>query len=141
MKNHIKIIKWRENMRFFLILLISCFSGIFAGMGMGGGTFLIPLLSLIFSVPQIICQSTNVLCFVVLASICTVIYIKNKLVDFKALICIAIPASLIAFFASLFALKMSSELLGILFACFIILVGVFYFVKTVVTIVKNKKQS
>ena len=128
-------------MRFFLILLISCFSGIFAGMGMGGGTFLIPLLSLIFSVPQIICQSTNVLCFVVLASICTVIYIKNKLVDFKALICIAIPASLIAFFASLFALKMSSELLGILFACFIILVGVFYFVKTVVTIVKNKKQS
>ena len=128
-------------MRFFLILLISCFSGIFAGMGMGGGTFLIPLLSLIFSVPQIICQSTNVLCFVVLASICTVIYIKNKLVDFKALICISIPASLIAFFASLFALKTSSELLGILFACFIILVGVFYFVKTVVTIVKNKKQS
>lgn len=128
-------------MRFFLILLISCFSGIFAGMGMGGGTFLIPLLSLIFSVPQIICQSTNVLCFVVLASICTIIYIKNKLVDFKALICIAIPASLIAFFASLFALKMSSELLGILFACFIILVGVFYFVKTVVAMVKNKKQS
>ena len=128
-------------MRFFLILLISCFSGIFAGMGMGGGTFLIPLLSLIFSVPQIICQSTNVLCFVVLASICTVIYIKNKLVDFKALICIAIPASLIAFFASLFALKMSSELLEILFACFIILVGVFYFVKTVVAMVKNKKQS
>lgn len=141
MKKHIKMIKWRENMRFFLILLISCFSGIFAGMGMGGGTFLIPLLSLIFSVPQIICQSTNVLCFVVLASICTVIYIKNKLVDFKALICIAIPASLIAFFASLFALKMSSELLGILFACFIILVGVFYFVKTVVAMVKNKKQS
>ncbi len=130
-----------ENMRFFFILLISCFSGIFAGMGMGGGTFLIPLLNLIFSVPQIICQSTNVLCFVVLAAICAVIYIKNKLVDFKALICIAIPASLIAFFASLFALKISSDLLGILFACFIILVGVFYFVKTVIAMVKNKKQS
>ncbi len=128
-------------MRIFLILVISSFSGIFAGMGMGGGTFLIPLLSLIFSIPQIICQSTNVLCFVVLAIICAVIYIKNKLVDFKALICIAIPASLIAFFASLFALKINSNLLGILFACFIILIGIFYFAKTIILIVKNKNQS
>lgn len=128
-------------MRIFLILVISSFSGIFAGMGMGGGTFLIPLLSLIFSIPQIICQSTNVLCFVVLAIICAVIYIKNRLVDFKALICIAIPASLIAFFASLFALKINSNLLGILFACFIILIGIFYFAKTIIIIVKNKNQS
>lgn len=128
-------------MRIFLILLISCFSGIFAGMGMGGGTFLIPLLSLLFDVEQIICQSTNVLCFVVLAIICSIIYIKNKLVDYKALLCIAIPASIISFFASLFALKIDSKLLGILFACFIILIGIFYFVKTIIVMVKNKKKS
>ena len=118
-------------MHFLFIILISALSGVFAGMGMGGGTFLIPLLSLFFGVKQIICQSTNVVCFVVLASVCFVIYIKNKLIDFKAFFCIAIPATIVAFFASLFALKTSSNLLRILFACFIILVGIFYASKTI----------
>ena len=126
-------------MRFLYFILISIFSGVFAGMGMGGGTFLIPLLSMIFGVEQIICQSTNVLCFIVLSSICAVIYFKNKLVDIKALVCIAIPATIIASLGSIFALKISSNLLRILFASFIILVGVFYVIKTILAM-KNKKQ-
>lgn len=128
-------------MRIFLLILISSFSGIFAGMGMGGGTFLIPLLSLVFGIEQIICQSVNVLCFIILAIICSVIYIKNKLIDFKALICIAIPASLIAFLASMFALKIESSLLGILFASFIILIGVIFFVKAVISISKRRENK
>ena len=125
-------------MRFLFLILIGLFSGVFAGMGMGGGTFLIPLLSLFFGIEQIICQSTNVLCFVVLASICFVIYIKNKLIDFKALLCISLPASIIAFFGSFFALKTDVKLLHILFACFIILVGVFYGVKSIKNLKKQK---
>ncbi len=126
-------------MRILLLLLMSGLSGIFAGMGMGGGTFLIPLLSLFFGVSQVICQSTNVLCFVVLASICFAIYVKDGLIDFKVFFCIAIPSMLVSLFASIFALKIKSELLGVFFACFIILVGVFYFVKTILAM-KNKKQ-
>ena len=126
-------------MQILLLLLISSLSGIFAGMGMGGGTFLIPLLSLFFGVQQIICQSTNVLCFVVVASVCFVIYIKEKLIDFKSFFCVSIPAGTVAFFASLFALKTSSNLLGILFAVFVILVGIFYFIKTII-LMKNKKD-
>ena len=126
-------------MQILLLLLISSLSGIFAGMGMGGGTFLMPLLSLFFGVQQIICQSTNVLCFVVVASVCFVIYIKEKLIDFKSFFCVSIPAGTVAFFASLFALKTSSNLLGILFAVFVILVGIFYFIKTII-LMKNKKD-
>ena len=125
-------------MRFLYFILISIFSGVFAGMGMGGGTFLIPLLSIIFGVEQIICQSTNVLCFIVLSSICAVIYFKNKLVDIKALVCIAIPATIIASLGSIFALKISSNLLRILFACFVILVGVFYLVMAIISLKKKK---
>ena len=125
-------------MRFFFLILASCFSGVFAGMGMGGGTFLIPLLSLFFGVEQIQCQSTNVICFTILAVVCFVIYIKNKLIDFKAFFWIVIPATLVAFFASLFALKINSNLLQILFACFIILVGVFYSIKTIISMKKEK---
>ena len=125
-------------MRILLLILFSGLSGIFAGMGMGGGTFLISLLSLVFGFSQTICQSTNVLCFVVLASICFVIYVKNKLIDFKAMFCVGLPALAIAILASIFALKIKSDLLGILFACFIILIGIFCFIKTIILMVKNK---
>lgn len=124
-------------MQILFLLLISCLSGVFAGMGMGGGTFLIPLLSLFFGVEQIICQSTNVLCFVCLASICFFIYIKNKMIDFFALIAIAIPATIIALFSSLFAIKTSSKVLKLCFAIFIILVGIFYVIKTIILMVKK----
>ena len=125
-------------MRFFFFVLISIFSGVFAGMGMGGGTFLIPLLSIIFNIDQVICQSTNVLCFIVLAIICVVIYFKNKLINAKALICIAIPASIIASIGSIFALKINSNLLSILFACFVIGIGIFYLIMTIISIKKKK---
>ena len=138
MKKCFKTIKMEEFMQIFLFILISCFSGIFAGMGMGGGTFLIPLLSIFFYIEQIKCQSTNVLCFLILAVVCVIIYAKNKLIDFKAVLCVSIPASIIAFFGSFFAIKIGSKLLGILFASFIILVGVFYFIKTIVIMVKKK---
>lgn len=128
-------------MQILLLLLASCFSGIFAGMGMGGGTFLIPILSLFFGVEQIICQSTNVFCFIILAVLCSIVYIKNKLIDFRALICVAIPASVVAFFSSFFAIKVTSSVLSVCFACFIILVGVFYFVKTIVMLVREKKNK
>lgn len=126
-------------MQILLLLAVSCFSGIFAGMGMGGGTFLIPLLSLFFGIEQIICQSTNVLCFVLLAIICSVIYAKNKLIDYKVVLCVTFPATAIATLASIFAVKTSSDVLQICFSIFIILVGAFYFIKTIVAMKKNKK--
>lgn len=125
-------------MRFLYLALISIFSGLFAGMGMGGGTFLIPLLSLIFGIEQIICQSTNVLCFIVLAVICAVVYFKNKLVNVKVLVSVALPASIIASVGSIFALKLSSNLLKILFAIFVILVGIFYLVMSIISLKKKK---
>ena len=126
-------------MQVLLLLTVSCVSGIFAGMGMGGGTFLIPLLSIVFGVEQILCQSTNVVCFIVLASICFAVYVKNKLIDFKALVLVAIPASIVALFASIFAIRTNSALLRILFAIFIISVGVFYFIKTIFVMRKKTK--
>ncbi len=127
-------------MQVLLLLFISCISGVFAGMGMGGGTFLIPLLSIFFGVEQIICQSTNVFCFVVLSIICFIVYIKNKLIDFTALIFVSIPATVIAFFSSLFAIKTNSAVLRICFAVFIIFVGVFYFIKTIISMLKKNAK-
>ena len=128
-------------MRIFLLIIASSFSGIFAGMGMGGGTFLIPILSLFFGVSQIICQSTNVVCFLILAIICFIVYARNKLIDYMVVLCVVFPSVALSVIASIFALKVSSNILQICFSCFIILVGIFYFVKAIFRIKKDKENK
>ena len=51
-------------MEFVWFLLIAILSGVFAGMGMGGGTFLIPLITLLMNVKQNVAQCLNLLVFV-----------------------------------------------------------------------------
>lgn len=128
-------------MQILLLIIASTFSGIFAGMGMGGGTFLIPILSLFFGVSQLICQSTNVVCFLVLAIVCFVVYAKNKLIDYKVVLCVVFPSVILSTIASIFAIKVSSNILQICFSCFIILIGIFYFIKAILDIKKEKEKE
>lgn len=128
-------------MRNLLILIVSSLSGILAGMGMGGGTFLIPALSLIFGVSQQVCQATNVICFIVLGAMCFFIYKKNHLIDFNIVLLVAIPASIVSAIFTYFSVKINSNILKMCFAGFIIVFGVFYFVKTIVEMKKNKQKS
>lgn len=125
-------------MRFLFLILIGFASGIFAGMGMGGGTFLVPLLSVIFHIEQVFCQSTNVLCFLCLAIVCFVIYSVKKLMNFRVVFFVGLPASIVAGLACFFSIKISSHLLEIVFGCFIILVGVMMFIASILE--KNKSK-
>lgn len=126
-------------MRFFFLVLSGLFSGIFAGMGMGGGTFLVPILAFCFGVEQIVCQSTNVVCFLILAVVCFFIYVKKKLIDFRIMLCVGIPATVLAGVACVFSLKIHSDVLKIIFAGFIILIGILMFVINLLQKDKNKK--
>ena len=126
-------------MHFFFIILVGVVSGVFAGMGMGGGTFLVPLLSIIFGVEQIICQSTNVICFLVLAVVCTVIYTKDKLINFWVVLCVSVPSVFVSFLCTVLALKVESKTLRIIFASFIILIGIYFLVSSIVSMVKKKR--
>lgn len=139
MKKYVNNDKDGENMRFLFLILVGFSSGIFAGMGMGGGTFFVPLLSLCFGVEQIFCQSTNVLCFLILAIVCFVIYSFKKLIDFRVMLLVGLPASIVAGFACVFSLKIHSNILSIIFASFIILIGVVMFVMNLLQN-KNKKN-
>ena len=124
-------------MQFLFYILVSTLSGIIAGMGMGGGTFLIPMLTLFFGIEQIYCQSTNVFCFIGLAIFCFVIYIKNKLINFKILLLVAVPATVISFCSSVFAVGVESEILRNLFAGFILFIGVYSLIQSI----KNLKRK
>ena len=57
--------------------------GVLGGMGMGGGTLLIPLLTIFYKVSQHTAQAVNLISFIPMAVVALIIHIKNKLVDFN----------------------------------------------------------
>ena len=54
-------------MSFILYLLVGFLSGMLGGMGMGGGTILIPALTIILGVEQHVAQATNLIAFLPMA--------------------------------------------------------------------------
>lgn len=85
-------------MHFVYIGLIGIISGIFGGMGMGGGTLLIPLLTIFLGFNQKVAQGINLISFSVMASIIIFIHIKNKLINIKTALLFALfslPASVL----------------------------------------------
>ena len=64
-------------------ILIGAFSGIFSGIGMGGGTILIFLLSAFGGLEQHIAQATNLIYFVPTAISAIIVNYRDKNIDIK----------------------------------------------------------
>ena len=71
---------------FILYVIAGIFSGILGGMGMGGGTILIPVLSLFFGVNQHIAQAINLFSFIPMSVVAVILHSKNKLIKFKVVL-------------------------------------------------------
>ena len=110
--------------------LLAIVSGVVAGMGMGGGTLLIPFLTLILGIPQKIAQITNLLAFVPMAVVTFFIYLKKKMIDFKCSWIIIIAACATSALGSILMFGASSKLLKICFGFFIAAIGVFTFIQS-----------
>jgi len=108
---------------FLSLLLGGILGGILGGMGMGGGTVLIPLLTLWIGLDQHLAQWINVTAFIPMSLIALFIHAKNKLIDVKPLFLILLGAipSCVAF--SFLASKISSQILGKAFGVFLIILG------------------
>lgn len=130
-----------REMEFVWFLLIAVVSGVLAGMGMGGGTLLIPALTIIMDVEQEIAQSVNLLAFVPCAVICIIIYSKNKLIDFKVGISAVVPSLIVAVIAVLVAVKIESKILKMIFGAFIALLGAVQLVVYIINKIKNKLKK
>ena len=68
-----------------IVLEIICgiLGGIVGGMGMGGGTLTIPLLTIFLKFKQLQAQGVNLIAFLPMSIIALVIHIKNHLVAYK----------------------------------------------------------
>lgn len=125
----------------FLLILAGIISGILGGMGMGGGTILIPLLTIFFKVPQSIAQSVNLVAFIPMSIVVTIINVKGKMIEKKGLLKMIIPAIFTAILASLLVGKTKNEILQKSYGIFLIVAGLFFITLTTIGIIKKKKEN
>lgn len=128
-------------MDFLWFSLIGILSGVFAGMGMGGGTFLIPLLTILMGVSQQVAQGVNLVVFIPLAIMVLIIYHKKKLLNIKNIWWLLVPAVIVSGAGSLLAIKIQGKILQIIFGVFLVGVGLFMGISTIIGQVKVKKQK
>ena len=126
---------------FWWYLLVGVFSGVLGGMGMGGGTVLIPILTIFLSVKQHVAQAVNLVSFVPVGIIALIIHIKNKLVKGKGLLFVILPAILFSVLGSLLSVKLNGDLLGKFFGGFLLILSIIEFFSREIydRINKNKK--
>ena len=119
------------------LILAGLLGGIIGAMGMGGGTLLIPILTIFLGLSQHLSQGINLLVFVPFAVVAIIIHAKNKLLDYKTFLYVIIPAVLSSICFSFVSNKISSATLKFVFAIFLIVVG---FVMLLSVFIKRKKK-
>ena len=127
-------------MTIFLLILFGFLAGIVGGMGMGGGTVLVPLLSFI-DLPQKTIQAINLVSFLPMCSVALIFHAKNKLVETKHVLWLIVPAIIFAVAGAFLADVASNEILRLCFAVFLIAVGIWQLVLSIKFIVKQRKEG
>lgn len=107
-----------------LEILVGVISGFVSGMGMGGGTILILCLSMFMGVEQHIAQATNLVFFIPTSITAIVTNIKQKCIDFKIAIPVAISGILGAIIGAIFSSKTDVSRLKKYFGIFLGLIAI-----------------
>lgn len=118
-------------MSFILFLVAGFFSGLLGGMGMGGGTILIPALTIFLGVEQHVAQATNLVAFLPMALFTLNVHRKNGLLKTEGLKSIVIPALATSVAAGFLAAFLPSFVLKKLFGAFLIGLSVKLLLQTV----------
>lgn len=109
------------------LVVIGVAGGVLGGMGMGGGTVLIPLLSMFTDTAQKTSQAVNLISFIPMAIVALILHFKNGLVRKKGLLFIIIPACLTAILGSVLCAIIDAEILKKCFGGFLILLSFLQF--------------
>ena len=82
--------------KIILLALSGIAAGVLGGMGMGGGTILIPLLTIFFGAEQKTAQAINLVAFIPMAIVSLIMHFKNGLVEKRGIMWIIVPAALVS---------------------------------------------
>ena len=120
-------------------VVVGVLGGILGGMGMGGGTLLIPLLTLVLGVGQHAAQGINLLVFIPMGVVSVVIHAINKLIDFRVFLFLVLPALLTSVWASNFSSGVNNETLKTIFGVFLIVVSAYLLVLAILKTIRKPK--
>ena len=117
-------------------ILIGIFAGIFSGIGMGGGTILIFLLTIFAEMEQDIAQATNLIYFIPTAISAIIVNYKNKNIDTKLAIIVSLSGALGAIIGANVSVNMDVFKLKKLFGIFLAVIAI----HEIYTLFKEYKQ-
>jgi len=110
-----------------MLFIIGLVSGIISGMGIGGGTVLIPALVFIVGSSQQLAQGVNLAAFLPTALIAIIIHTKNKYIKYRIALYLFLFGLLGAYFGAKLAVHLSSQLLRRFFGVFLLCMGIYEF--------------
>jgi len=125
-------------MKIFLTILFGFIAGVIGGMGMGGGTFLIPLFQFL-NYSQKSIQAANLISFLPMAVVALVLHFKNGLVKTKGVLYVIIPAVVFSVAGALVANVIKPRVLKICFGIFFVIMGATELVNSIKSLKKGKK--
>lgn len=124
-----------------LLVIIALFSGIIAGMGIGGGSIFI-LLTTIFSIfEHKEAQSYNLIMFVIVGIFATISNFKNKNIDKDLLKKLIIPVVLGSIIGIILVKRIDEKILKYIFYGFMLLVGFYEIISSLKNIKKEKLNT
>lgn len=117
-------------------ILIGAFSGIFSGVGMGGGTILIFLLTTFAGLEQHIAQATNLIYFVPTAISAIIVNYREKNIDTKLAIFISTCGVIGAIIGATISVNTNVKILRRAFGIFLAIIAI----HEIYTLFKEYKQ-
>lgn len=105
-------------------ILIGAISGIFSGIGMGGGTILIVLLTMFVGLEQHIAQATNLIYFVPTAISAIIVNYRNKNIDIKLAKIISIFGIIGAIIGAIISINLDVQKLRKIYGIFLAIIAI-----------------
>lgn len=118
-------------MKIFFNILAGFLSGIFGGLGMGGGTLLIPVLTIFLGFDQKLAQGINLFSFLVMAIFSIYIHYRHGYIVTKNIFWIILPGVFFSVAGAFLMIYLPSKVLRICFGVFLIILSVVEFVKVI----------
>lgn len=119
-------------------IIIGIISGMFTAIGMGGGTVLILLLTLILGISQLSAQGINLIFFIPTAVTSIILNFKNKNIDLKISLYIIFFGIIGSIVGTILSNKVEVNMLRKYFGIFLLIIGLHEIYNFYKQYIKNK---
>jgi len=112
-----------------ILFIIGLISGIIGGMGIGGGTILIPSLIFFTELNQKEAQGINLIVFIPVAIVALIVHFKEGNIETKVSKWLILGGVFGAILGSLLAMKIKANSLKTCFGIFLLFIGIYELLK------------